>query len=146
MFRKIDYLPIVHALRFSSMHYHQCKVYASFLFPTNDVSRSMLRTEKLFCVAAAAAVSAGPFFLQFQFNKIFFLRLLQCKISLEAVLRQDILVPPFFSASFLEARKFCKCYNICKFSSSLQRKKEVTPYKSFPAARPHEILNNLNCN
>lgn len=88
----------------------------------------------------------GLFFLQFQFNKIFFLRLLQCKISLEAVLRQDILVPPFFSASFLEARKFCKCYNICKFSSSLQRKKEVTPYKSFPAARPHEILNNLNCN
>lgn len=100
MFRKIDYLPIVHALRFSSMHYHQCKVYASFLFPTNDVSRSMLRTEKLFCVAAAAAVSAGPFFLQFQFNKIFFLRLLQCKISLEAVLRQDILVPPFFLFEF----------------------------------------------
>lgn len=37
------YLPIVHALRFSSMHYHQCKVYASFLFPINDdVPRSMI--------------------------------------------------------------------------------------------------------
>lgn len=71
MFRKIDYLPIVHALRFSSMHYHQCKVYASFLFPTNDVSRSMLRTEKVFCVAAAAAVSAGPFFSNFNSIRFF---------------------------------------------------------------------------
>lgn len=146
MFRKIDYLPIVHALRFSSMHYHQCKVYASFLFPTNDVSRSMLRTEKLFCVAAAAAVSAGPFFLQFQFNKIFSSDFFNAKFLQRPCCDKISQCRPFFSSSFLEARKFCKCYNICKFSSSLQRKKEVTPYKSFPAARPHEILNNLNCN